>query len=316
MQTSYSELSEIFRLSDLTYRQIKLGLKNKIKLVDHNNIEANDERLKEIIQEFRNGGIMDLHDVCKEFDIKRSSVLHMVNQRILPNFKLASGKGSKQLFLRSEIEKENELIFIYSKKIERNKLYDFAMKILTILEEEKAITSMEVRIFDMFYLKQKNYEEISREYVKSILTPSRIRQIISRLNRRIPLIFKNYILNRYNFLDYQQKYFELKAKCDHMEKIIAEGEYELKNTSVKDSLTQLLDKKIMDLDLSVRAFNVLINCDIKTVRHLVKYSEVELLSMRGFGKKVITEIKQELSEKELTLGMKFVKKIVQNEKGR
>lgn len=57
----------------------------------------------------------------------------------------------------------------------------------------------------------------------------------------------------------------------------------------------VLDYRIEDLDFSVRTFNCLKKEGILTVRQLVQKSEQELMAIRNFGKKSLTEVQQKLA---------------------
>lgn len=58
---------------------------------------------------------------------------------------------------------------------------------------------------------------------------------------------------------------------------------------------------IETLDLSPRTLNALINGDVGSIEKLIKYTEPQLLNLRGFGKKAFTEIQDALHKK----GLKF-----------
>jgi len=66
-----------------------------------------------------------------------------------------------------------------------------------------------------------------------------------------------------------------------------------------------LDKPVAELELSVRAANVLEVAGIKTVRELVTKTELEILKYRNFGRKALNELKDVLQEMGLSFGMKF-----------
>lgn len=55
-------------------------------------------------------------------------------------------------------------------------------------------------------------------------------------------------------------------------------------------LNEILDMKLLDLNLSVRAFNALIRAGVKTVRDIVSKSEKDLMSIHNLGEKSVTEI--------------------------
>lgn len=66
--------------------------------------------------------------------------------------------------------------------------------------------------------------------------------------------------------------------------------------------TDILDRSIDDLELSLRTANCLEFAGIKTVRQLVGKYEAELLKIRNFGRKSLKEIKAVLAESGLELG--------------
>lgn len=75
------------------------------------------------------------------------------------------------------------------------------------------------------------------------------------------------------------------------------------------SFRPLIDPKLLcpvdDLDLTVRSANCLKTENIKYIGDLVQRTEVELLKTPNLGKKSLTEIKDVLAERGLTLGMRL-----------
>lgn len=65
-----------------------------------------------------------------------------------------------------------------------------------------------------------------------------------------------------------------------------------------------LNRRVEELELSVRSANCLQNANIKYIGELVQKSESEMLKTKNFGRKSLNEIKEILSEMGLTLGMK------------
>jgi DNA-directed RNA polymerase subunit alpha len=61
------------------------------------------------------------------------------------------------------------------------------------------------------------------------------------------------------------------------------------------------DARIEELDFSVRTYNCLKKANILTVGELTQISEVDLMNIRNFGKKSLTEVKEKLSEMGLAL---------------
>ncbi|MCP5468492.1 MAG: DNA-directed RNA polymerase subunit alpha [Deltaproteobacteria bacterium] len=66
-----------------------------------------------------------------------------------------------------------------------------------------------------------------------------------------------------------------------------------------------LNKRVEELELSVRSANCLQNAEIKYIGELVQKSEGEMLRTKNFGRKSLNEIKEILSEMGLGLGMKI-----------
>lgn len=67
-------------------------------------------------------------------------------------------------------------------------------------------------------------------------------------------------------------------------------------------MRQLLNTKLSDLNLSVRALNCLKAADVDTLGDLVQYNKTDLLKFRNFGKKSLTELDDLLESLNLTFG--------------
>ncbi len=70
-------------------------------------------------------------------------------------------------------------------------------------------------------------------------------------------------------------------------------------------MNENLNKRVDELELSVRSANCLQNANIKYIGELVQKSEGEMLKTKNFGRKSLNEIKEILSEMGLSLGMKI-----------
>ena len=73
----------------------------------------------------------------------------------------------------------------------------------------------------------------------------------------------------------------------------------------EQKLFRILSQDVEVLDLSVRAMNCLNNANIKLLGELCMKTESRMLKFRNFGKKSLDEIKEKLSENNLSLGMSF-----------
>jgi len=68
-------------------------------------------------------------------------------------------------------------------------------------------------------------------------------------------------------------------------------------------LATILSASISELELSVRARNCLDGANLRTLHDLVTLSESEVINLKNLGKTSLTEIKNKLAERGLSLGM-------------
>ncbi|MBN2890393.1 MAG: DNA-directed RNA polymerase subunit alpha [Bacteroidales bacterium] len=90
------------------------------------------------------------------------------------------------------------------------------------------------------------------------------------------------------------------------EKITIETEEKKKTQEFDEEflrVRQLMKKKLVDLDLSVRALNCLKSADVHSVGDLVTYHKEDLLKFRNFGKKSLSELELLLENLSLEFGM-------------
>ncbi len=86
----------------------------------------------------------------------------------------------------------------------------------------------------------------------------------------------------------------------------------------KPRVNENLYRSVEELELSVRSANCLKNADIHKIYQLVSKTEAEMLKTKNFGRKSLNEIREVLSEMDLSLGMRlegFVPPEVDIEKG-
>lgn len=84
------------------------------------------------------------------------------------------------------------------------------------------------------------------------------------------------------------------------EKEVATGEEEDEDMKL---IRQILATPVEELELSVRASNCLKNANINNLGDLTQKTEDEIAKTRNFGKKSLQEIKEKLSDWDLSLGM-------------
>lgn len=71
----------------------------------------------------------------------------------------------------------------------------------------------------------------------------------------------------------------------------------------EERIRQLLETPVEELELSVRSSNCLKNANIRSIGDLTARTEEDIAKTRNFGKKSLQEIKEKLSEWNLSLGM-------------
>lgn len=84
-------------------------------------------------------------------------------------------------------------------------------------------------------------------------------------------------------------------------------EPEVKPMSAETSprFNENLNRRVDELELSVRSANCLANANIRYIGELVQKTEAEILKTKNFGRKSLNEIKEILAEMGLSLGMKL-----------
>ncbi len=93
--------------------------------------------------------------------------------------------------------------------------------------------------------------------------------------------------------------------------IIIDEETTTRKVDVADDETirmrQLLNQRLIDMDLSVRALNCLKAAEVDTLGQLVTFHRSDLLKFRNFGKKSLTELDELLEKHNLAFGMDISK---------
>ena len=100
------------------------------------------------------------------------------------------------------------------------------------------------------------------------------------------------------------------------EKIVIEETTKITTTALDEELLrmrQLLNQRLEDMDLSVRAQNCLNTAEVVTLGDLVKFHRADLLKFRNFGKKSLTELDELLERNGLSFGMDISKYAIKNE---
>ena len=74
---------------------------------------------------------------------------------------------------------------------------------------------------------------------------------------------------------------------------------------VEEEVNEHLYRTVDELELSVRSANCLANANIRFIGELVQKTEAEMLKTKNFGRKSLKEIKEILTQMDLSLGMQI-----------
>ncbi len=290
MKTTYDELSKLFKLEDADYRQLKIGLENKIRMINDRDVEILDAELKEWLIEFKSGGCYTVEEVCKLYKITPETVLQLVKTKMISSFRLSTSKGSKLLFLKSELDKENNILLVHTSRRDRLKLAAFGKEMLIILRENTEVSERDFNLFNDYYFGNGTIEELSEKYN---INRARANEVLGNLNNRILYLIRDFLTNQKSTEEKLKEYEELKIKYEEQSKIMTSLQ------DVKKSLDILFSDKsemvfskipIKELDLSVRALNCLKAMDIHTVGELLRIKPKDFLLFKHFGKQSLKEI--------------------------
>ena len=105
----------------------------------------------------------------------------------------------------------------------------------------------------------------------------------------------NILQSYYNLFNQENAMVEQDYMSD-FKKIVEKEQAEEKNKPVQENYTP-----IEILGFSPRTLNALINGGIGSIEQLAKCTESKLTNLRGFGKKALTEVKNALKTKNMTL---------------
>lgn len=167
------------------------------------------------------------------------------------------------------------------------------------------------KTFLTMLLEGSSVKEISDEFG---LTYTRIMQVVSNSIRKLSTVKtfselrKEYKQLLFDNNNYQNIVQSLQNRIKQLESVknidsapVSEYDYLLGDKG--GSFTALLNKRIIDFNLTVRALNCLKSADIDTLGDLLKCKKNDLLKFRNFGKKSLSEIEDLLDSMKLHFGM-------------
>ena len=284
MKTSYSELCGLFRL--VNERQIKAHLKNKLTVIDEDNIKVKDEELERLLTKFRNDSeVLDIQDVCDQYNITREQLLILIKEESVTHFKLSENNGSKILFFKSDLEDEKDFLLVrYRRKNDIFKFLKFLAPFFEYLLDGEKIKQQDKDIYMMYYTKEHQIDDIAH---KMDLTPTRVLQIINDLNHKFPQILRFLVSYKKQNEYYKKLYFDA---------IIPEYK--------KNKISNLLLSKLDELELSIRVKNCLKTSGFDTLQNFLEKEipkELWTEKIKNFGKKSADELEEFLKSNEIQI---------------
>jgi len=158
-----------------------------------------------------------------------------------------------------------------------------------------------------YYLDGSEFEAIGDEYG---LTRERVRQIIEKAMRKLGSL-EPYgdVLNRCSELENENLMLKATLKRQEAELDALRGkkdEAEDSTLSEQDrQVLELLNTRLVDMNLTVRALNCLKAADLETFADLVKCQKTDLLKFRNFGRKSLGELDDLLENESERTGVRF-----------
>ena len=176
---------------------------------------------------------------------------------------------------------------------------------------EELLTDREYQILHDL-LNGRKLDDIAEKYY---LTTSRIQQIVNKAVHKIATMkswpkshkeYKNTMAENARLiilLENQQAHIKHLEAMLNINNTDGSGGESAVPGYTKLELAQLLGRKLVDENLTVRSLNCLKAADIETVSDLVRYSKTDLLKFRNFGKKSLAELDDYLDNLHLSFGM-------------
>jgi hypothetical protein len=285
METTYEELIKLFRLTD--QRQVKVGLVGKITVVE-NGIVVTDEKLKELIAKGRATTVLTIDELSKRCGVSKRRLTDLSRDGVISSYRLSNKnkKGSKFLFFESDIREEQCLIISFQKKCNYPRLGDL---LHGIMSKQLCLTEKESELIRLRYFNFMSMEDIASQYNTSYEMVGFI------INGGLKKLLNS---ARYNFSylneqeDYRKKYIALSRQyndvCVKLKSFMSdEDALKLQSESLKSA-----NPILAELNLSVRALNLLKAAEIKTLTDLLTYKKKDLMKYRNYGKTTLSELEK------------------------
>lgn len=229
-------------------------------------------------------------DFCKKYDISKHSIQNAIKNNYISHFSNNEQKGSKVFIF------EKEVLSFFPLNYSSNLINDNAMFVFKIYFEiaKKTLSERESQITYEIIILKEPIQKISEKYN---ISTTRIIEILKKSKRRL---MHSSRLDIFSEIDGVTK---MEIELDALKKKEKELLYEISVLKGEGETTKpknpILEKKLVDFDLSVRALVCLRNHSIDTVEELISCDKSLLLSFRNLGKKTLKEIEEFLKTLQL-----------------
>jgi predicted DNA-binding protein YlxM (UPF0122 family) len=289
-------------------------LRKKFIIVIVNNIECIDEQ--EIIDALGVDDLsepfLDINQAAKFLNCSRVYLHDRASRGFVPYYQFESKKGSPFLFRKSQLMKMYSLKLDFDYKLIENyvKFKPFLNLLRLYMNSsviKKSLTEQKLEIFNAYYFENKTFDDIRKKYnftrqgVQSILqkTNSQLLDRLSQINNFLAIKENELVVKKLKTQNIKLKHtiriLREECVCGKMKETQESG------VDYSHKALKMLDKKLIDCNLSVRALGCLKSAGIETVEQLIEYDLKELLKFRNFGERSLKEIKAFLKENDLKL---------------
>ncbi len=265
--------------------------------------------------------LMTIREAAEYFGAAEGTIRYWIEKGLL--VKVVDGKGTKSISRKSaenlkaqynDIAVQEQAITAYKQElqVERDSLkreihetkaergftlqnIDFISELLTTISDSVpsySLTRREQEILQAI-IKGKTYREIGTVLN---LTSNRVQQIAKRSLREIAIACKYY----HTLI---QENDTLKEQIKTLQTALNTANGKLKELFIEETVIEsqpLFLMRLENMDLSVRTLHYMQALEITTLGQLVAYKRSDLLKVRNFGKKSITELDELLEKHGLT----------------
>jgi hypothetical protein len=245
---------------------------------------------KSLCERILNENPIWIDDFLKKYDVSRTIINTLIGNEIIYCFSNVDTRGSKQFIF------EDEALSQFSLKSNTTEVHKNINEVVELFVKISAnfLSERQHNIVTDILINKMSYKDVSDKYN---VTRLRVLEIFGKSLRRM----NGRISRQKKIEELNHEYFELKAEYE-----LLKLEHDLlkpENNQANFKINDLLNKRLVDIDFSIRTQNVFKYGGIDTVFELLCLDRELLLSIRGCGKKSELEIEGFLYGSGFYIGM-------------